>query len=87
MGGKKKLKIKWKKVKKNTMGYRIQYSTDPNFRRNVKTRKIAGYKKTGATLKKLRTGKRYYVKVRAYANGKSGKIYGAWSKVKKIKVK
>lgn len=85
--GKKKLKIKWKRVKKNTMGYWIQYATDPNFQRNVKTRKIAGYKKTGATLKKLRTGKRYYVKVCTYYKMPSSTYFSAWSPVKSKRAK
>ena len=44
-------------------------------------------KKRSVTIKKLKSKKKYYVKVRAYTNGKSGKVYGAWSKVKIIKVK
>jgi hypothetical protein len=39
------------------------------------------------TFKKLKSKKTYYVKARAYkvVNGK--KIYGNWSKIKKVKVK
>ena len=41
---------------------------------------------TSATMKKLKKGKKYNVRVRAYkvvnVNGKSQKLYGEWSKVK-----
>ena len=42
---------------------------------------------TASTVKKLKSGKTYQVKVRAFKKV-SGKTYnGAWSKVKKVKVK
>lgn len=38
-------------------------------------------------IKKLKSGKKYYVKVRAYKKSGNKKIYGAYSKVKTVKVK
>ncbi len=77
-----KIKISIKKIKKAT-GYQIRYSNNKKFK---------GYwskttKKTSYTIRKLKKKTRYYIKVRAYVKNGSKKVYGAWSKVKKIKVK
>ena len=42
---------------------------------------------TSATIKKLKSKKKYYVRMRTYkvVNGK--KVYSAWSKAKSVKVK
>ena len=49
--------------------------------------KNIGYSKVTKTIKNLKKGKYYYVKVRAYKTV-SGKNYcGAWSKIKRIKVR
>lgn len=80
----KKLKISWKQDK-NATGYEIQYSTDKKFK-DKKTTKITTIKKnktTSKTVSKLKKGKKYYVRVRAYKNikveGKTQKLYGSWS--------
>ena len=74
--------LKWKKLKQ-VNGYEVQSSTDKKFRTfdTVKTGKVS------VTLKKLISKKTYYVRVRGYRNVKGGRIYGAWSKVKKVKIK
>lgn len=80
--GGKKLKVTYKKSA-NVTGYQIQYSTSKNFKSGTKTVTKKG---TSATLSKLKKGKKYYVRVRAYTNVKSGKrtvkMYGSWSKAK-----
>ena len=78
MDKKKKIKITLKKVKGAT-GYEIMYATNKKFK---KAKKIT-VKKPKATLKKLKKKKKYFIKARAI--NKNGK--GAWSKVKKVKVK
>lgn len=77
-----KMKVTFKKVG-NTTGYQIKYSTSKKFTK-AKTVKTT---KTSYTIKKLKKGKTYYVKVRAYrtVNGKT--YYGSYSSVKKIKIK
>ena len=74
--------LKWKKLKQ-VNGYEIQFSTDKKFRtfNTVKTGKVS------VTLKKLTSKRIYYVRVRGYRNVKGGRIYGAWSKAKKVKTK
>ena len=82
----KKLKVSWKKDKQAT-GYQIQYSTDKKFKKGTKTVNISKYKTISKTISKLKAGKKYYVRVRAYKNaklnGKSPKLYGAWSGIKR----
>lgn len=83
--GKKKVKLSWRKVK-NATGYQIQMSTKK--KKGYKTVKILKKNKTTYTKKKLKSKKKYYFRVRAYVkNSSGGKLYGKWSKVKKVKVK
>ena len=63
----------------------VMYSTSKKFGKKV-TKTVSG-KKLKITLKKLKAKKKYYVKARAYTTFYGEKIYGAWSKVKVVKVK
>lgn len=66
-------------------GYQIVYSTDKKLKKDVKKKDT---KKTTATITKLKKGKTYYVKVRAYRlDSKGDKVYGSYSSVKKVKIK
>ena len=82
--GSKKVTLKWKKVKSS--GYEIQYCTSKKFKKNVTKINVKKSKKT-ATVKKLKAGNTYYVRIRAYSKVNGVKYYGAWSKVKKVQVK
>ena len=76
--------VKWKAVS-DAKGYEVQYAFDKKFKKKVKTKTAT---KTSLKLKKLKKGKTYYVRVRAYQiNALGGKIYGDWSKAKKVKIK
>lgn len=89
---KKTIKVKFKKAKK-VDGYEFQVSTSKNFDKNVKTKsyeadddKLKFEKKTGTVeIKKLKSGKKYYVKVRTYIEKNGVKYYSDWSKSQKIK--
>ena len=85
--GKKSLTIKWKKVKKNSSGYIVQCSTSKKFKKNVKTVNINKATKTKTTVKKLKSGKKYYVRVRTFRSFNGTKFKSKWSKVKSKKVK
>ena len=81
--GKKKLTVKWKKVK-NAVGYKIKYATKKNWS-NKKTLLVT---KNSVKLKKLKAKKRYYIKVKAYVlNENNRRLYGKWSKRKSKKTK
>lgn len=79
----KQIALKYKKVS-GAKGYEISYSTDKNFKKSV-TKKTTT--RTSCNLTKLKKGKTYYVRVRAYKKDSAGKkVYGSYSKVQKIKV-
>ena len=82
---KKRLKVTFKKVS-GADGYQIFYSTSKKFPKNkTYTAKI---RKNSYVLKKLKSKKKYYVKVRAFKTDDDGeKIYGKYSAVRVKKVK
>ncbi|MGN0173327.1 MAG: hypothetical protein ACI39F_02705 [Acutalibacteraceae bacterium] len=84
--GKNQITVKLKKKVKYADGYQIKYSTDKKLKKAVKN-KTVNANKSSLKIKKLKSGKKYYVKVRAYKiiNGK--KIYGKWSKISNVKTK
>ena len=83
--GKKKIKVSWKKDKKAS-GYEITYSTKKSFK-GKKTIVVKSNKTTSKVVKKLTSKKKYFVKVRSYKQVRKTKTYGAYSKVKTVKVK
>ena len=86
LGKKKQIGVKWKKQTKLTTGYQIQYSTSKKFK-GAKTQTITKNKKTSCIIKKLKSKKKYYVRVRTYKKVKGKKYYSKWSKVKSVKTK
>lgn len=83
--GQKKIKVSWKKDKKAS-GYEITYSTKKSFK-GKKTLVIKNNKTTSKIIKKLTSKKKYFVKVRSYKQIGKTKTYGAYSKIKTVKVK
>lgn len=84
---KKAMKVTWKKLADKVNGYQVRYSTSKSFKAS-KTLSVKYTKKVNSkTVKKLKSGKRYYVKVRAYVKNADGTYYSKWSKVKSVKVK
>ena len=81
--GKKKIKITVKKSSEQVSGYEVILSTKKNF----KNAKKITTKKNVITVKKLKAGKKYFVKVRAFKKVGNKKIYGNYSTVKKVIVK
>ena len=80
--GKKSFTVKYKKQTSGT-GYEFQYGTSKSFK-GAKTVKITKNKTVSKTVKKLKSKKTYYVRVRV-TKGSSYK--SSWSAVKKVKVK
>lgn len=83
---KKKFTIQWR-ADKTVRGYQIQYCTKKNFKSVVKTVAVKGASKKSKTIRKLKSKKKYYVRIRSYAKENGKKIYSEWSAVKKIKTK
>lgn len=76
---KKQLKVTWKKIK--GAKYQVQYS----LKKSMKKSNLKNTKKNKIVLKKLKSNKKYYIRVRAYKTV-NGKTYlGKWSK-KAVKV-
>jgi len=76
--------IRWAKVK-NVDGYVVEYSTKANMKsakkKNVKASTIS------LTVKKLKKGKKYYVRVRGYKVIDGQKVYTQYSAKKAVKIK
>lgn len=83
----KKIYVSWKfSSSADRTGYQLQYATNKSFSKSKKTMKL-GYFVTSKTIKKLKKGKCYYVRVRGINRIGTKTKYGKWSAIKKIKVK
>ena len=82
----KTITAKWKKDGKAS-GYLIECATDKKFKKNKVKAEVKKNKTVTATVKKLKGGKKYYVRVCAYAKSGNTKVCGDWSKAKAVKVK
>ena len=88
---KKTINVSWKKVK-NATGYQVQISTNKKFKKIIYD-KHTSKKALKVKKAKFKSGKKYYVRVRAYAaytniENKRVRVYSAWNKkLRKVKVK
>ena len=83
---KKKATVKWSK-QSGVTGYEILLATNSKFSKGKKVVTVKGASAKSKTVTKLSSKKTYYVKVRAYKTIDGKKVYGAYSKYKKVKVK
>ena len=83
---KKAIVVNWKKVS-GIKGYQIQVATDKKFKKNAKTVVVKKQKTTTATIKHLKSKKKYYVRIRTYKTSNNKKVYSSWSKVKSVVTK
>ena len=72
------VKVKWNKVK--GVKYTVQYSAYKNFKKSKKV----NVKSNVATIKKLKSKKFYYFRVRAYKKGRKASKYTKTTKVKTV---
>ncbi len=72
--------------KDSASGYELQYSLNSNFRNAAKIN-ISDNKADKKTVSKLKSGKKYFVRVRSYTIVNGNKYYGAWSAHKGVTVK
>ena len=82
--------VKYSKITTQTSGYQIQYAASSSFK-GAKTVLVKDNKTVSVKVKNLKPNKKYFVRVRTYKtvkeNGKSVKIYSAWSESKSVKTK
>lgn len=74
--------VKFKKASK-AKKYEVQYSLKKNFKGAKK--KVTG--KTKLTIKKLKSKKKYYIRIRGFYTNAGQKIYGPYSTKKVVKIK
>lgn len=82
--GRKSASLRWKKVS-GAYGYQIRYGTNKKITKSRKTVYVKKGSAKSKTISKLKKGKKYYFKVRAYRTVKGSKKYESWSSVKRIK--
>ena len=83
---KKGFTVKWKKQTIKTSGYQIQYATNKKFK-NAHKITIKSKDKTSYKVAKLKSKKKYYVRVRTYKSINGKKYYSFWSDIGTIKTK
>ena len=89
---KKAIIVIWKRQtakmsKSHITGYQIQLATDKKFTKNRKTVTVKRYKKVSKKVRKLRGGRKYYIRIRTYKTVKGVKYYSPWSKTKSATTK
>lgn len=81
-----KIKVSWNKVS-NASGYQVCWYKDKKCKKTVAKKNINNANTTTYSGKGFEKGKKYYVRVRAYKNINSSKIYGKKSNIKSVKAK
>ena len=80
-----KMKVKWKK-NAVASGYQIQYSLKSDFANSRKVT-ISKNSTVSKTIKNLKKGKKYYVRLRSFKKVGGKKYYSSWSAKKSVKVR
>lgn len=78
--------VKWKKQSTQVTGYQIQYSASSKFT-SPKYVTVSSYKTTSKTISKLKSKKKYYVRIRTYKTVNGTKYFSSWSKAKSVTTK
>ena len=89
---KKGFNVGWEYVKNNSDvgeidGWQIQVSTNKKFKKGVKTYTIKNPYRTYKKIRKLKSKKKYYIRVRSYKLVSNKNYYSKWSTTKKAKTK
>ena len=81
------LYVGWNTLSPIVSGYQIQYSTSSSFTASAtKSVTVKGGAVNSVSIHRLKGGTKYYVRVRAYYNGKEGTSYSKWSRIKSATV-
>lgn len=83
VAGKGKITVSWNALE-GAVGYVVSYAGNSDMINNTKLSVKKG--KTGAVIKNLRAGKKYYVRARAYKFVGGEKVYSGYSSVVKVKI-
>ena len=75
----------WKKTGGNS-GWQVQYSLNKKFRSGVRTVNLKS-SNTKLTVRKLKSRKNYYVRVRSYKKVGNQTWYSGWSSVKSVRIR
>ena len=75
----------WKKTGGNS-GWQVQYSTNKKFRSGVRTVNLKS-SNTRLTVRKLKSRKNYYVRIRSYKKVGKQTWYSRWSSVKSVRIR
>ncbi|MCI9596306.1 MAG: C1 family peptidase [Firmicutes bacterium] len=78
--------LTWNKVEKSS-GYQLTLARDKAFKKGRVDCFVDDHEVTEKTVKKLSSGKTYYVKTRAFQTAGKKKIFGDYSKIKKVTIK
>ena len=84
--GKEKMTVSWKKVPGGVSGYQLQYGLKKSFS-GAKKATVSKASTVKGTIKNLKKGKIYYVRIRSWKKVGKKMYYSAWSAAKKAKVK
>lgn len=84
--------VAWKKPAAYVTGCQIQYSPDKGFKKkNIKKVTIKNRKNISKYIKRQKTGRKYYVRIRTYknvkVNGGKIKVFSKWSSIKAVRIK
>ena len=79
--GSRKILAKWKKVK-GASGYELQVSSRKNFKKKYTVTITLRPSRYYRTIRKLKKGRKYYVRIRAFAQAGELRLNGPWSRIK-----
>ena len=79
-----KITFSWLRPNLDFTGYQIEYSTSPEFKNSVRI-KLKGADNCKYTIRKLKPGKVYYIRIRIYIAAGGKTQYKGWSKVIKAR--
>lgn len=85
-GKKKKLNVSWRNTSGIVAGYEVQYSRKESFDGAANPKKVAAGT-TSTVIKRLKKGKRYYVRVRCYKTIDENTFYSDWMVVQSGRVR
>lgn len=85
-GKKKKINVSWRNTSGVVAGYEVQHSRKESFDGAANPKKVPA-NTTSAVIKKLKKGKRYYVRVRCYKTVNDETFYSDWTVVQSGRVR